>query len=69
MAGHDYDVLEDGVVVGRIFLAPAAPAGRASGHNGDIRRAAHGYEATREAAIAKSWAAAAMAGLHQKLAE
>jgi len=23
----------------------------ASGHNGDIRRAAHGYEATREAAM------------------
>jgi hypothetical protein len=30
----------------------------ASGHNGDIRRAAHGYEPTREAAMAafaKSW--------------
>ena len=29
-----------------------------SGHDGDIRRAAHGYEATREAAMAafaKSW--------------
>jgi hypothetical protein len=26
-----------------------------SGHNGDIERAAHGYEATREAAIAKNW--------------
>jgi len=24
----------------------------ASGHNGEIRRAAHGYEATREAAMA-----------------
>jgi hypothetical protein len=24
----------------------------ASGHNGDIKRAAHGYEATREAATA-----------------
>ena len=24
----------------------------ASGHNGDIRRAAHGYEPTREAAMA-----------------
>ena len=36
----DYDVLEDGVVAGRIFLVPAAaPQGRpwiwASGHNGD----------------------------------
>jgi hypothetical protein len=30
----------------------------ATGHNGDIRRAAHGYEPTREAAMAafkKSW--------------
>jgi hypothetical protein len=30
----------------------------ASGHNGDIRRAAHGYEPTREAAMqsfARSW--------------
>jgi hypothetical protein len=30
----------------------------ASGHNGDIHRAAHGYEPTREAvmaAFAKSW--------------
>jgi hypothetical protein len=30
----------------------------ASGHNGDIKRAAYGYEQTREAAmaaIAKSW--------------
>jgi hypothetical protein len=56
-----YDVLEDGVVVGRIFLMPIGPRGRpwmwASGHNGDIERAAHG-EATREAAMAafaKSW--------------
>jgi hypothetical protein len=52
----DYDVLENGVVVGRIFLSPAAPQDRpwmsASGHNGDIRRAAHGYEPTREAAMA-----------------
>jgi hypothetical protein len=39
---EDYDVLEDGVVVGRIFLSPGAPQARpwmwASGHNGDIRR-------------------------------
>jgi hypothetical protein len=30
----------------------------ASGHNGNMRRATHGYEATREAAMAafaKSW--------------
>jgi hypothetical protein len=51
----DYDVLENGVVVGRIFTVPTAPQGRpwmwASGHNGEIKRAAYGYEATREAAI------------------
>jgi hypothetical protein len=58
----DYDVLADGVIVGRIFLSPAAPQDRpwmwASGHNGQIRRAAHGYKPTREAAMAafaKSW--------------
>ena len=58
----DYDVLEDGVIVGRIFKVPIAPQDQpwmwASGHNGDIRRAAHGYEPTREAAMAafaKSW--------------
>jgi hypothetical protein len=55
-------VLENGVVVGRIFTVPTAPQGRpwmwASGHNGDIKRAAHGCEPTREAAMAafaKSW--------------
>jgi hypothetical protein len=53
----DYDVLENGVVVGRIFKMPAAaPEGRpwmwASGHSAaTIKRAAHGYEATSEAAI------------------
>jgi hypothetical protein len=45
---YDYDVLEDGVVVGRIFKSPGAPADRpwmwASGHDGDMRRAAFGYE-------------------------
>jgi hypothetical protein len=49
---HDYDVLEDGKVVGRIFhLEAAAPEGRpwmwASGHGGHVERAAHGYAATR----------------------
>jgi hypothetical protein len=55
-------VLEDGAVVGRIFKVPVAPHDRsrmwANGHNGDYRRAAHGYEATLEAAIAlfaRSW--------------
>src|SRR5262245_53513661 len=59
---NDYDVLENGVVVGRIFKVPVAPEGRpwmwASGHGGQISRAACGYEATREAAMAafaKSW--------------
>jgi hypothetical protein len=40
-------VLEDGVVLRGIFLSPAAPQERpwmwASGHNGQIRRAAHGH--------------------------
>jgi hypothetical protein len=45
--------LENGVVVGLIFFLDAVgpqdqPGMWASGHNGDIRRAAHGYEATRE---------------------
>jgi hypothetical protein len=53
----DFDGLENGIIVGRIFfLAAAAPEGRPwmweSGHNGDIRRAAHGLEPTREAAMA-----------------
>jgi hypothetical protein len=44
----DYDVLENGVVVGRIFCLDAVgPQGRpwmwASGHNGEIKRAAHGF--------------------------
>ena len=48
----DYDVLENGKVVGRIFFLDAVgPQGRtwrwASGHNGGIKRAAHGYEPTR----------------------
>jgi hypothetical protein len=59
----DYDVLENGVVVGRIFTVPTAPLGRpwmwASGHSAaTVKRAAHGYEPTCEAAMAafaKSW--------------
>jgi len=42
----DYDVLENGVVVGRIFLSRAATRDRpwmwSSGHNDEIRRVAHG---------------------------
>ena len=58
-----YDVLCDGAVVGRIMKAAAAPAGQpwlwtlAYGHHED-RTPTHGYEATREAAMAafaKSW--------------
>jgi hypothetical protein len=55
-----------GKLFGLFFWAaspmPIAPQGRrwmwASGHNGHIRHAAHGYEPTREAAMAafgKSW--------------
>jgi hypothetical protein len=58
----DYAVLQNGVVVGRIFLVPVAPEGRpwmwASGHSADRVKRAHGYEPTREAAMAafaKSW--------------
>jgi hypothetical protein len=60
---EDYDVLENGVVVGRIFKVPAAPEGRpwmwtlAYGYHKD-RTPTHGYEPTREAAraaFAKSW--------------
>jgi hypothetical protein len=58
----DYDVVEDGVIVGRIFKVPIAPEDRpwtwATGHIRHMRRAAHGYEQTREgamAAFAKSW--------------
>jgi hypothetical protein len=43
-----FDVLEDGVMVGRIFLVSDGPPNTlwmwASGHNRDISRAAHGYE-------------------------
>jgi hypothetical protein len=59
----DYDVLEDGVVVGRIVKAAAAPVGKPwmwtvlFGHHED-RMPTHGYAETREAAMAafaKSW--------------
>jgi len=60
---EDFDVLVDGAVVGRIFKVHAAPAGTpwmwtlAFGHHED-RWPTHGYEPTREAAMAafaKSW--------------
>ena len=53
----DYDVLADGEVVGRIYKANAAPAGApwmwtlAFWHHKD-RTPTHGYEETREAAMA-----------------
>jgi hypothetical protein len=59
----DYDMLADGIVVGRIMKAAAAPVGTpwlwtlASPLPRD-RTPTHGYESTREAAMAafaKSW--------------
>jgi hypothetical protein len=59
----DFDVLADGVVVGRILKVHAAPVGTprmwtlAFGHHED-RTPPHGYAATREdamTAFAKSW--------------
>src|SRR2546430_14849931 len=59
----DYDVLADGVVVGRIMETAAAPVGQpwmwtlAFGHHED-RTPTHGYAESREAAMAafaKSW--------------
>jgi hypothetical protein len=56
----DYDVLADGVKVGRIMKAAAKPADAswlgtlAYGQHED-RTPTPGYEATREAAFAKSW--------------
>jgi hypothetical protein len=59
----DYDVLADGVVVGRIFKTAASAVGKPwmwtvlLGHHED-RTPTHGYEPTREdamAAFAKSW--------------
>ena len=59
----DFDVLADGVVVCRVFKANVAPVGTpwtwtlGFGHHED-RTPTHGYEATREAAMAafaKSW--------------
>jgi len=59
----DFDVLCDGVVVGRIMKVAAPPVGSpwmwtlASGHHED-RTPTHGYAETREAAMAafaRSW--------------
>jgi hypothetical protein len=62
-SNDDFDVVANGIVVGRIFKANAAPVGAswmwtlAFGHHED-RTPTHGYAATREAAMAafaKSW--------------
>jgi len=53
----DYDVIFKGAVVGRLFLSPAAPQDRQWMWIQN-RTPAHGYEPTREtamAAFAKSW--------------
>jgi hypothetical protein len=59
----DFDMLTGGVVVGRIMKAADAPVGApwlctlAFGHH-ENRTSTHGYEVTREAAMAvfaKSW--------------
>src|SRR5207249_4415070 len=59
----DFDVIADGLVVGRIFKVHTAPVGSpwmwtlAFGHHED-RAPTHGYAATREdamAAFANSW--------------
>jgi hypothetical protein len=56
----NYDVLTDNVVIGRIFKPDAAPVGMPWRWTMlfDYRWPTHGYEATREAAMAafaKSW--------------
>ena len=54
---EDYDVLADGIVIGRVMKAPAAPLGTpwlrtlAFGQHED-RTPTHGYEPTREDAMA-----------------
>jgi hypothetical protein len=57
---EDYEVLFDGVLVGRVVLSPFAPNDRQWMWSVDHRdrSPAHGYKATREAAMAafaKSW--------------
>jgi hypothetical protein len=58
----DFDVLADGIVIGRIMNAAAAPVGSSwlwtYGFDPRERQPAHGYAATRAAAMAafaKSW--------------
>ena len=63
---EDYDVLENGVVVGPHFQSAGRAADRpwmwAAGHNGDIHRAAYGYEPTRDARWRRSLGARASFG-------
>jgi hypothetical protein len=64
----DFDVLADGVVVGRIMKAAAVPVGMsgmwtlAFGHHED-RTPMRGYEATREAACVREELAAGVRDL------
>src|SRR5260370_38741286 len=59
----DYDVLADGIIVGRIMNAAAVPVGQSwlwtlGFEDHEDCTATHGYEAAREvarAAFAKSW--------------
>jgi hypothetical protein len=55
----DYDVLEDGVIVGRIFKVPIAPHDRTWDVGERPQRPntprPHGYEPMHEAAMAASW--------------
>jgi hypothetical protein len=59
MNQEDYEVLEDSAVVGRIFLMPIGLKGRPwMWVIRDRKGRTHGYEPTREAAMAafaKSW--------------
>jgi hypothetical protein len=52
---QNYDVLEDGDVVGRVFLMPVGLKGRPwmwAIQERKGRKSTHGYEPTREAAMA-----------------
>ena len=54
----DFDVLADGIVVGSIMKAAAAPVGQPWLCHHEDRTPIYGYEPTREAAMAafaKSW--------------
>ena len=68
-----YDVVENGVMVGRILRSPSAPKHRPSmwtSNEHEGRPPAFGYEPTREAAMAsfaKSWRSRSEKRLHAKI--